>query len=177
MNILFHLNLRIQPVERFMIEDRLEEKMNAKGLGSIIGGGTLQASDGEIQSCDIEIELINEDDYEEVKTMITELPIPKGSYLQKKEDKEPIGTLEGLALYLNGTELPIEVYQECDVNYVIEELERLMAPDGKMLGYYEGNEYTALYFYGKSFQQMNSSCEAFVATYPLCQKSIIKQIA
>ena len=53
MNILFHLNLRIQPVERFMIEDRLEEKMNAKGLGSIIGGGTLQASDGEIQSCDM----------------------------------------------------------------------------------------------------------------------------
>lgn len=177
MNILFHLNLRIQPVERFMIEDRLEEQMNAKGLGSIIGGGTLQASDGEIQSCDIEIELANKDKYQELKTMITELPIPKGSYLQKGEQKESIGSLEGLALYLNGTDLSIEVYQECDVNYVIEEIERLMAPDGKMLGYYEGNEKTALYFYGKSFQQMKLSCKEFVDTYPLCQKSIIKQIA
>ena len=35
----------------------------------------------------------------------------------------------------------------------------------------------ALYFYGSSFAEMKQRIEPFIATYPLCQKSRIEQIA
>lgn len=41
----------------------------------------------------------------------------------------------------------------------------------------EWDRYTALYFYGTSFAEMKQRIEPFIATYPLCQKSYIEQIA
>lgn len=46
-----------------------------------------------------------------------------------------------------------------------------------MYSYWEGPIYTALYFYGISFAEMKKKIEPFIATYPLCQKSRIEQIA
>lgn len=46
-----------------------------------------------------------------------------------KQGLEPeiqVGTLEGLAYYLNGAELPKEVYETCDINYVIDQMEQAM---------------------------------------------------
>ena len=63
------------------------------------------------------------------------------------------------------------------VSYVIEQMEQAMEGIGRMYSYWEGSTYTALYFYGTSFAEMKEKIEPFIASYPLCQKSRIEQIA
>ena len=82
-----------------------------------------------------------------------------------------------MAYYSNGQDLSKEVYETCDINYVIEQMEKAMDGIGEMYSYWEGPKYTVLYFYGTSFLEMENRIEPFVATYPLCQKSKIEQIA
>ncbi|MCM1146044.1 MAG: hypothetical protein NC407_15215 [Lachnoclostridium sp.] len=88
-----------------------------------------------------------------------------------------VGTLEGLAYYSNGVDLPDEVYQTCDINYVIEQMGQAMEGIGRMYSYWESSTYTALYFYGSSFAEMKKRIEPFITEYPLCQKCRIEQIA
>jgi hypothetical protein len=103
---------------------------------------------------------------------------PKGSKLILANGREiPFGVHQGLALFLNGMDLPDEVYANSDINHVIEECERLMEGGGKMLSFWEGSQDTALYFYGISYVQMKTAIAPFVATYPLCQQARIEQIA
>ena len=56
-------------------------------------------------------------------------------------------------------------------------MEQAMEGIGRMYSYWEGSTYTALYFYGTSFAEMKEKIEPFIASYPLCQKSRIEQIA
>ena len=135
--------------------------------------------DGEIAYCDIEIHLT--DDKPETVAWLADLlnhiGIPKGSVLQGVEPEVKVGTLEGLAYYSNGVDLPEEVYKNCDINYVIEQMEKAMEGIGSMYSYWEGKTYTALYFYGSSFEEMRKRIEPFLGTYPLCQKCRIERIA
>lgn len=73
-----------------------------------------------------------------------------------------MGTLEGLAYYSNGVDLPDEVYKTCDINYVIEQMEQAIEGIGRMYSYWEGAKYTALYFYGNSFAEMKKKIEPFI---------------
>lgn len=179
MYLVLKLNARFQPKHRFELEDALQEILEEEHMGEITGGGTAQKRDGEIAYCDIEINLTNDkkDSVKWLADLLNRIGIPKGSVLQGLEPEIQVGTLEGLAYYLNGTELPKEVYETCDINYVIDQMERAMKGIGSMYSYWEGNAYTALYFYGKSFLEMKRSIEPFIAEYPLCQKSRIEQIA
>ena len=126
MNLILELNARFQPIHRFELEDALQEILEKNQLGEITGGGTAQNPDGEIMYCDIEIQLTND----------------------KSED------VKWLAYYSNGVDLPTEVYQNCDINYVIEQMEQAMERIGRMYSYWEGSSYAALYFYGSSFAEM-----------------------
>lgn len=182
MFLILSLNERLQPIHRFEFEDALQEILD-KGIadisGEVCGGGTVQEPDGEITSCEIEIEL-EDDTPEAVETfvrLVNSMGISKGSALLIEEQEIPVGTLEGLGIYLNGTDLPAEVYQSCDVNYVIEQLEQAMNTVGSMYSYWESNTYTALYFYGSSFDEMKEKIIPFISSYPLCQKCQIEQIA
>ena len=74
-------------------------------------------------------------------------------------------------------ELIDEIYESCDINHVIEQMESAMNGIGRFYSYWEGNEWTALYFYGVSFVEMKQKIEPFIASYSLCQKSRIEQIA
>ena len=65
----------------------------------------------------------------------------------------------------------------CDVNVVIEELERSLAESGRMYSYWEGAKETALYFYGADFEEMRERMQEFLAEYPLCAKCRVVQIA
>lgn len=179
MHLVLKLNARFQPMHRFELEDALQAVLEKEHMGEITGGGTAQNPDGEIAYCDIEIYLTNDkdDNIKWLVNLLNKIGIPKGSVLQGLEQEIQVGTLEGLAYYLNGAELPKEVYKTCDINYVIAEMEQAMEGIGSMYSYWEGDTYTALYFYGSSFLEMKRSIEPFVATYPLCQKSRIEQIA
>ena len=179
MNLTLQLNARFQPKHRFELEDALQEILEEKQFGEITGGGTAQNPDGEIAYCDIEIQLTDDksDSVQWLADLLNRIGIPKGSLLQGIEPPIEVGTLEGLAYYSNGVDLSPEVYQNCDINYVIEQMEQAMEGIGHMYSYWEGNTYTALYFYGSSFAEMKKRIEPFIATYPLCQKCRIEQIA
>ena len=88
-----------------------------------------------------------------------------------------MGQQEGLALYLNGTDLPDEVYQNCDANVMIDHLVRLMDGIGSYYSHWVGPTETALYFYGTSYEGMLAAIRDFLDEYPLCQRCQVVQIA
>ncbi|MCM5507549.1 hypothetical protein [Vibrio sp. SCSIO 43169] len=176
------INARIQPMHRAEIyEDLLDEVLSKNSIGEVSGGGTLQSQSGEIEHCDVEIQVnnSNEETVEVIRASLENLGVPKGSKLKVEATNSEIefGTLEGLAIYLNGTDLDSEVYENSDSNYVYSELDRLTQGIGKVYSYWQGPKETAFYLYGTSFAQMKSQISGLVNSYPLCQKCRIEKIA
>lgn len=178
MHLELHLNARFQPKHRFELEDALQEIFQENEAGEITGGGTLLKKNGEIDSCDIEIDFSDaQKNLEWLVNLLNTIGIPKGSVLRGIEPPIDVGTLEGLAIYMNGTDLEEEIYKSCDINYVIEQLEQTIEGIGHMYSYGELNAFTALYFYGTSFSEMKEKMIPFISSYPLCKKCHIEQIA
>ncbi len=180
-HITIHLNARLQPVHRFELEDALQIIFEELEMGEVDGGGTLQFSTGEISSCDIEVYLKNGEKktLDKLIEIIEGFGVPKRSELRFDDDESAvaIGNLEGMAVYLNGTQLSEEIYKSCDINYVIEKMNTLMENEGRMYSYWEGSSETALYFYGESYEKMLEKVQFFLDEYPLCKKCRMKQIA
>jgi hypothetical protein len=181
-HVVAQLNCRVQPMHRGeFFEDPLEERLRVEGLGTITGGGTLQKTTGEIEHCDVEVQLKSGsmEVAQRIIALLEELGAPKGSKLHVESSgiEIPFGRTEGLAIYLNGTDLPDEVYESCDSNVVYDELDRLAAPGGRVLSYWQGPTETAFYLYGESFAAMQSAIEGFVSSYPLCQRARIERVA
>lgn len=176
------LNARIQPIERGEIfEDPLDEALSEGNLGHVIGGGTMQLKSGEIEYCDIEIEV--EGPTQRVESLVIQtlesLGAPKGSKLIVVAEGREVafGQNEGMAIYLNGTDLPEATYRECDSNFVYSELDRLLGDEGRVFSYWEGPTETAFYLYGRSFSTMLERVSELLRTYPLCSKCRVVQIA
>src|SRR5262249_53169773 len=151
----------------------------SRKLGEVTGGGTSLLASREVASCEIEIHASSQGDavVREVIQILEILGAPKGSTLQGGGRAIPFGITEGLALYLNGTDLGDEVYENGDVNFVVDELGRLVENEGRMYSYWEGPTETALYLYGRSFAAMKTLIDPLVTTYPLCRQCRIVQVA
>ncbi len=180
--VVANLNAKLQPLDRLdYFEDPLDEILRSKNTGEVSGGGSLLTESKEIESCDIEIEVKSSTDdvIAIIKDALESLGAPKGSKLIIEEHGKEIllGISEGLAIYLNGTDLDAKVYQESDSNYVFDELNRLLHGTGRVLSYWQGPTETALYMYGISFDKMKSLINEFVNTHPLFEKCRIEQIA
>lgn len=180
--VVAQLNARIQPLDRDeLFDEPLDDALRRASLGEVSGGGTMQGLSGEVEFCDIEIAVGAPGPDAEARIIeeLERLGAPKGSKLMVEADgrEVPFGVTEGLAVYLNGTDLPDEVYKQCDSNFVYSELERLLEGSGRVLSHWQGPTETALYLYGKSFSDMQARIADFVASYPLCQKCRIEQIA
>lgn len=179
------VNARLMPLHRGEVyEDPIEKELGKAGIGCISGGGTLMSKEKEILHCDIEI-CLNDDSEEclaKLMAILHELPFPKGSSLSRCTGEgeallHQLGELEGLAVYLNGADLPSEVYARCDVNHVISETLRLLGDGWRIFSWREGERETALYFYGEDFARAKLRIEPFLNAYPLCQKCRVEQIA
>jgi hypothetical protein len=182
--IVAQLNDKIMPIDRGDVyEDPLDELLKNKGYGSISGGGTLQSKSGEIEYCDVEIEIIKDDlTKEEISELIETLEAlgaPKGSKLIIEKTNEHInfGKLEGLAIYLDGINLSDEVYKNSDSAAIASEIRRLANIKSDVLRYWQGNTETALYFYGESFIDMKNSINEFISSNPECENARVEQIA
>jgi hypothetical protein len=180
--VIARLNDRAQPIDRGeLYEDPLDDVLRKRRAGSVTGGGTQLTEGSEIEFCEIEIE-VREPATESIaliKQTLEELGAPKGSRLCRETQGEelPFGVNEGLAVYLNGTDLPDEVYAECDSNFVFSEFNRLLGADGKVHSHWQGPTETALYIYGPSFETMKRRLASFLSSYPLCQRARVVQIA
>jgi len=179
--VIARLNNRAQPIDRGeLFEDPLSEVFEEAGTGEVTGGGTQLSVEGEVAFCDVEIALPTASDevLSNVAKALETCGAAKGSKLLVGDGREvPFGILEGLGLYLNGTDLPAEVYQSSDVNFVYDEVNRLVEGLGEIQTYWQGSRETALYVYGASFSEMNSRLAPLLSTYPLCQKCRVVQIA
>jgi len=176
------LNARLQPMHRGDVEDAFNTATEKRGYGArVVGGGTAFAPDGEIEECDLEIEVdeLSEASIGIVIGLLESILAPKGSRLTIPSRGDPVtfGTHEGLAIYLNGTDLPPEVYEACDIKHVVEECQRLLKGDGHIASHWEGPVETALYIYGKSFAAMRERLLPFLKSYPLCEGCRLEQIA
>ncbi|MGI9389264.1 MAG: hypothetical protein ACR2O1_04330 [Boseongicola sp.] len=180
--IVARLNARVQPIDRGeYFEDPLDEVLKSSGVGEVTGGGTQLADEPDgIEFVDVEI--YAKDTSDEVKsTVITALEgfgAPKGSRLViEGQEDTPFGLLEGMGLFLNGTDLPDEVYANSDVNDTIDKLGNLLNGKGEFRGHWEGSRETALYFYGRSFEAMVSCVQDYLDSEPSCDKTRVVQIA
>ncbi len=182
LHLIARLNAKLQPVHRGeLFEDPLDEVMQAGRLGNVTGGGTQLGVTREVQFCDIEIELHGEREHgiRAVIEKLEALGAPKQSKLKLSGEGREIefGRSEGLGLYLNGSDLPPEVYETSDVNFVYSELERLIAGLGRVMSYWEGPAGTAFYLYGRSFDMMKENIQILLEEYPLCQHCRVERIA
>ncbi len=179
--IVANLNARIQPFQRGEFEDRIEEKFRKDNFSAeIVGGGTLQESNGEIIECDIEFELqkLDEKSVLELISAIEDVFAPKGSALfLPREIKIEFGKLEGLAIYAKS----LATLEECDFEFPMHHLENacneLLQGIGKSYNNWHGSEEMAIYFYGDSFKEMRSRIEPFISSHPDCKISRLVQIA
>jgi hypothetical protein len=182
--IVIQLNEKIMPIDRGEIyEEPLDEFLRTNSYGEVTGGGTMQAKSGELEFCDMEVLIYEGNDIEKIITeIISNLEIwgaPKGSHIEIEdiEEKVTFGRKEGLGIYLDGLNLPENVYSEYDSNFVISEVSRLIGYEDEVERFWQGEKETALYFYGDSFKEMKAAISEFINTYPLCQGSRIVQIA
>lgn len=176
------LNAKLQPLDRGdLFEDPLDQALRAGETGGITGGGTQLDANGEIAYCDMEIELKGEREQgaQDIIEKLETLGAPKGSWLKfvGDGDKLEFGVNEGLGVYLNGSDLPAEVYETTDVNFVYSELNRLCNGWGQVMSHWEGPSETALYLYGPSFEKMKVTIQPLLDSYPLCQQCRVQQIA
>lgn len=171
MFICLHLNEKLQPKHRFPLEDMIDDVLKKNQLGEVSGGGTLMEKNGEVKSCDIDIEFSGDDDaFEWFKGYINSLNIAKGSELEIDGGKKvPVGSYEGMGIYLS-VDLPDEVYENNDVNDLIEKLRNAVGEKGVFRSWCEHNEFTALYFYGSSFDELKKLAEPILNTHPLAEE-------
>jgi len=173
------LNARYQPVDRGAYVDLTERFLAEKGWGRLGDGeGTMCSPEGEPIACDFDI-IVKRDCLAEVTAALDKVFfVPRGSMLVIGDEERPIGQQEGLALYLNGTDLPQEVYRNTDVNAVIRSLEAHLGEErGQFLSFWQGPKETALYFYGPSYEAMKAALEEILPQHPLCEKCRMEQIA
>jgi len=180
--IIARLNDRAQPMDRGeLYEDPLHAVLQSQRWGEVSGGGSQLASSGEIAYCEVEIGLVAVSPAV-LDGIIAELErcgAPKGSVLRGEAlgGERPFGGTEGLAVYLNGTDLPDATYRDSDVNFVFSEFNRLLHGQGKIHSYWQGPTETALYMYGASFEGMRAALTPFLQSYPLCERARVVQVA
>ena len=172
-----YLNARIGPFDRGEhYEDPLAEALAETPFGELTGAGSSLFETGEIEYCGLDIDLLDiASGVPFICDFLARRGAPKGSKLQYEQDGQqievPFGEFEGLAIYLNGTDLPDEVYQTCDINVLYEEINRLLGDRGSIQGHWQGPTETALYLYGPSVAEMRGLIDPYVASYPLCQRA------
>ncbi|HVJ61288.1 MAG TPA: hypothetical protein VM555_01055 [Tahibacter sp.] len=175
------LNAKLQPMHRGdVFEDPLNERLEQAGHGTITGGGTQLAASGEVEYADLEVRLNAATDavLDWLVAALEDLGAPHGSQLLVGDAPPRVfGTVEGMGVYLNGTDLHADVYETCDSNAVYDALESAVGERGHIYSYWQGPTETALYLYGPSFDEMRALTAAFLASYPLCARCRVVKIA
>ena len=80
---------------------------------------------------------------------------------------------QAVLVYLDGKNLPVEVYRDCDLATIEDRLREAIEKDG--LGEFDGNEIgeteTTLYMYGPDAERLFAGIELTLRAYPLCKNA------
>lgn len=171
-NIELYLNLKAMPMGREYLEDILEEKMDEIDLGSIDGGGTAISENGEIDYCDISIEMsdMGEESIKNLKKILDGIDLPKGSFICVQDRKIPFGNLEGLSLEIDIKSIDKTMHLE-------EKLSKVMKRSGKLYDCYQTEDIIRFYYYGKDYDKMLFKLEEKLVEIGITKNYIIKKIA
>ena len=174
------INDKCGPLDRGeFYEDPLQEALDEKKLGEIVGGGSQLNKQNLIEYCEIEILVTG--DLEETTKVITETledqGLPKGSKIILDDREILFGNSDLLALHFNNRDLANSVYEENDINEVLAKVEELLGESGKRYSYTNSREESILYYGGASFEVMKQKISEYVASHPLCEKGKITQAA
>ena len=180
--VIARLTSRIEPMDRGEIfEDPLAEILQGKGFGHVTGGGSMLDGDGEITYIDIEIvlESLSDPALDGITAALESLGAPKGSLLHDADEAtlREFGKNEGLGIYLDGANLPDEVYQTVTTEDVVDACHAALGEAGRYHGSRTMAERTALYFYGPDFETMKAGISGILSENALCQNAVVKQVA
>lgn len=165
----------IEPIDRGeRYEDPLHSVLQQAAMGQVTGGGSQLGELGTIEFADVEIELANLDGA--VNTVVEALEAagaPEGSELINAGDSRVLrtfGTGQCLAIFLDGTSLPDEVYTELDFEAVVQEI-GVAAGTNSYHGFWQGPEETGIFFFGRDADAMFARVEPVLRRLPIGQNA------
>ncbi|HEX3234572.1 MAG TPA: hypothetical protein VHR41_10280 [Gemmatimonadales bacterium] len=173
--ILARVYEHIEPIDRGdRYEDPLQATLEKMGIGRVTGGGSQLNELGGITHADVEIELANIDEaLRIVAEALEQAGAPQGSELIQASDGRVLrdfGKLQCLAIYLDGTSLPDEVYADLDFEAVVAAL-GAAAGDNSYRGLWQGPEETGMFFFGPDAEAMFARVEPVLHGFPIGQNA------
>jgi hypothetical protein len=159
----------IGPIDRgARYEDPLDVALRGASLGEVTGGGSQLGDLGEIEFADVEIQVANLDD---AVTLIIDVlqrsGAPAGSQLLGPGGViREFGEQQSVAVYLDGTTLPDEVYANLDFDDLVARLTDAAGADSYH-GYWQGPEETGLFFFGRDAEMTFSALDALLRQIPI----------
>jgi hypothetical protein len=165
----------VEPIDRGnRYEDPLQAVLEKTKLGRVTGGGSQLNELGVIDYADVEIELANLDGAVlAVAEALEEAGAPQGSELIHVSDDRVLrefGKQQCLAIFLDGTSLPDEVYADLDFEAVIGEIGAAAGNDS-FHGFSQGDEETGLFFFGPDAEAMFTQVEPVLRRLPIGQNA------
>ena len=163
----------IGPIDRgSRYEDPLQAVLEEKQAGEVTGGGSQLNATGGIDYAEIEIDLADLDaSLNLVVAALERAGAPQGSeIIQGDRVLREFGTQQCLAIYLDGTGLPDEVYANLDFDEVVKDIGALAGPDSYH-GAAQGAEETGILFFGPDAEAMFARVEPLLKTLPIGQNA------
>ncbi len=163
----------IQPIDRGeRYEDPVFAALEEAGVGGPgDGGGTLMGKDGEISEVDFDFEAADPAAVKLAAEVLEDNGAPKGSQLRYehagKEVTATFGITECVAIYLDGVNLPNEVYQSTSAQELVDKLCDAAGDDGEFRHSFQGKTETSLFFYSLDAEALYASLEPALRGYPL----------
>jgi hypothetical protein len=179
--VIARLYEHIEPIDRGdRYEDPLQSVLETTNIGQVTGGGSQLNELGGIDFADVEIELANLDDAVRVACEVLENSgAPQGSELIDAQNDRVVrefGKQQCLAIYLDGTSLPSEVYANLDFEQVVEEIGTAAGPNSYH-GFWQGPEETAVFYFAPDAEDMFARVEPVLRKLPIGQNArvVIRQ--
>jgi len=165
----------IEPIDRGdRYEDPLQATLEKMGIGRVTGGGSQLNELGEIAYADVEIELANFDEAVGIVAEAVEIAgAPQGSELIQASDGRMLrefGKLQCLAIYLDGTSLPDEVYANLDFEAVVAAI-GAAAGGNSYRGPWQGPQETGVFLFGPDAEAMFARVEPVLRRLPIGQNA------
>lgn len=155
----------------------LATALRARHQGEVTGVSVCMSREMEVEYVELDLDLYSLDAGIETARMVLETAgAPAGSEFRVNRDSSEriirFGRQEGLAIYLDGINLPDEIYETCTCDGLAVLISgELASVGGEIRGSWVGRSETSIYIYGPNAEQMFAAIEPILTVYPLCRNA------